>query len=320
MSGSEILGVISAIIQITGFCHDVQKRIRKRSGDRELSGAIVEECGRFIAEIDQTILSISTESPQALQTLRNRLVVIKTRIEGRRRRNPFMRGILALRLYAGSDKNDLLIAMHEYQTRAVQSILDHVGNNGIRNDIREFMISTTTALNALEQNVGESQNENADRIGRVIDGKLRTAIETFTVLNNEIQRSNRVLNSDLKAAVQACIKEEFALLRDDVAFVCSPNSVGQLDRGDLAIDLGTMKDYLERIVLGNGYPSDQDIVECVSDVVGTVTVFSPWIAAAMKNDLNIADMVSTELSGDTHVVKVSLLTSIIWSSLGQFPI
>lgn len=45
------------------------------------------------------------------------------------------------------------------------------------------------------------------------------------------------------------------------------DEAGQLDRGNLGNDYGTMMDFFWNIVTGGGVSTDQDIWECMVDVV-----------------------------------------------------
>ena len=147
MSGIEILGAIASVVQLTTSCYQLQKRIRMRSGDRELGTTIHTECVILINDINNHILTLSADSRQATQHLLDRLTTIKERIERRRTRKAILKGITVLRLYGGSDKDDLMVALQEYQSRA--ALVGSVAVNDVVSQISSGGITATSCVHFL---------------------------------------------------------------------------------------------------------------------------------------------------------------------------
>jgi len=275
MSGIEVLGAIASAVQLATSCYQLQKRVRMRSGDRALTTTIHIECGILISDINNHILTLTTESRQAAQHLVDRLIAIKARIEKRQSRKSLVKGVTVLRLYGGSDKDDLMAALQEYQTRAaligsvaVNAVLSQVNRDRITEDVQSSLLSITSGLTGLGYNMTQTENRLRSIITTIeaVDGKMDVTLSQLSEISCEVKRSN-ALFSDFKAERRDVMSEKRAVVREYRPVCGHLNPLGQLDRGDLEVDYGTMKGYLESIVQGGGWTSDLDIVECLWDVV-----------------------------------------------------
>ena len=101
------------------------------------------------------------------------------------------------------------------------------------------------------------------------------------------QRCQEVEQSwcSVKDTIRDVIKEEGALFRESLPVRGLLNPLGSVERGDIEVNLGSIKDYLESIVQGNGWPSDLDIWECVWDVAESIHLLAPCVAR--KNEESI---------------------------------
>jgi hypothetical protein len=324
MSGLEILGAIASAVQLATSCHQLQKRVRMRSGDKALSATIDAECGILINEIKKHILTLSADSRQAVQHLLDRLTTIKSRIEQRKTRKAIIKGISVLRLYGSSDKDDLLVALQEYQSRAaliggvaLNNVLLQTSRGGMTQELERSLVSITNALTTLGYDMSQTENE-IRRISRTIeevDGKIDATLNQLSEISCDVKKTNDAFYN-LKTTLQDAMKEELVLFRESLPVRGLLNPLGCVDRGILEMDLGTMKGYLESIVQGGGWPSDLDIWECIWDVVETVHLWAPFVAGSMGS-LEEVGTVGVDVSGDSHVVYFSPMTHILWDSLGK---
>lgn len=326
MSGFEILGAIASVVQLATSCYQLQKRIRMRSGDRELSTTIHTECGLLINEINNHILTLSADSRQSTQHLLDRLTAIKERIGKRRTRKAIFQGITVLRLYGGSDKDDLMVALQEYQSRAAllgsvavnDVVLRISSTGGITADIQSSLLSITSGLNGLGYNMTQTEDRLRNILSEIktVDGKMDVTMNQIAEIGNDVKRSNEAW-CNVTDTIRDMIKEEGALFRESLSLRGLLNPLGRVERGDIEVNLGSMKDYLESIVQGNGWPSDLDIWECVWDVAESIHLLAPCVARRTRSQLDEQGTVRVEVSGEDYVVYFSPILGLLWEVLGM---
>jgi len=323
MAGLEILGGIASAVQLATTCYQLQNRVRMRSGDRSLSATIHAECEVLIDDINKHILSLSSDSRLAAQHLLDRLTEIKSRIEKRSTRKRIVKGITVLRLYGGTDKDDLLVALQEYQSRAamissaaVDTVLRN-SNGRMAPELEGSLRSITGALTTLGYNMTQTENQIQciSRTIKGVDGKMDATMTQVAEIRSTVERSNDRFGN-LKATVQDAMKEELACFRTSLCGLGLFNPLSQVDRSDLALDFGSMKTYLQSIVQGKAWPSDLEIWECIWDVVQTVHMFGPAVGELTTSALEGIGAVATEVSGGTSVVRFSPIMGPLWNSLG----
>jgi len=259
-----------------------------------------------------------------VQHLLDRLTTIQSRIEQRQTRKGILKGITILRLYGSSDKDDFLVALQEYQSRAaligslaVSNVLSKADRGDITSEFETALLSITSALTALGCNMTQTENQlrSIKTAIELVDGKIGASLTHLLEINSEVKRSNDAL-CNLKATFQNAMKEELTLFRERLPLCDFLVTPGQLDRGDLEIDLGCMKGYLESIVQGNGWPSDLDIWECIWDVKETVHLLGPSVSKFARSGLDETGTVGVKISGENYIVHFSPMISLLSSSLG----
>jgi hypothetical protein len=321
MSGLEILGAIASAVQLATSCYQLQKRVRMRSGDKVLSSTINTECGILINEIDKHILTLSADSREAMQHLRDRLTAIRSRIERRQTTKSIIKGITVLQLYGSSDKDDFLVALQEYQTHvgiietaAINEFLSHASRSVVTPELESLGLSITSALTALGHNMTQTENQFRSINSAIegVDGKMDAALSQLSDISCEVKRSNNAVH-DLRAMLKDTMKGERALARENVPVRGLFTTLGQVDRCDLQVDFGTMKWYLESIVQGGGWPSDLDVWECICDVVETVSLLG---SSAGSRSRDFSDTVAVEAAGNGNIVYFSPMIPPLWDSLG----
>jgi hypothetical protein len=324
MSGLEILGAIASAVQLATSCHQLQKRVRMRSGDKALSATIDAECGILITEINKHILTLSSDSRQAMQHLLDRLTAIRSRIERRRTRRSIIKGLTVLQLSGSSDKDDLLVALQEYQSRAafigsvvLNTVLLQLNRGLVTSELEASFLSITSALTALGYNMTQTENQlrSINIAIEGIDAKMDTTLNQLSEINHIATRSNEAFR-DLRTTFQEVMREELALVRESLPVrETLLNPLGRADRGDLNMDFGSMKGYLESIVQGNGWPSDLDVWECICDVVETVNLLGCSVAGSRSRDLG--GTVTAKVSRKGNIVYFSPMIPLLWNSLGM---
>jgi len=294
-----------------------------RSGDRSLSATIHAECEVLIDDINKHILSLSLDSRLVAQHLLDRLTEIKSRIEKRSTRKRIVKGITVLRLYGGTDKDDLLVALQEYQSRtamissaAVDKVLQN-SNGGMTPELEASLRSITGALSTLGYNMTQTENQIQciSRAIKGVDGKMDATMTQLSEIGRRVESSSDSF-ANLKATLQDALKEELAGFRTSLCDLGLLNPLSQVDRSDLELDFGSMKGYLQSIVQGNAWTSDLDVWECIWDVVDTVHLFGPLVGQLMKSDLTRIGFVRRKEFGENRVVYFSPMMVPIWTSLG----
>jgi hypothetical protein len=146
MSGLEILGAVASAVQLGVLCVSATNRLCAMCSDHKLAEAIHAECVSLIAEIDKRMLTFTSDNRILAQDLRQRLFNIQKRIERRRERVWIIKLSSKLRLKGVSDKDEVLFALHVYQTRvslsgtaAMEDIQSRVGAAGIPKDVERLL-------------------------------------------------------------------------------------------------------------------------------------------------------------------------------------
>ena len=91
MSGLEILGAVSASVQLAGTCCTIGERLLRQRSESILINEIHEDCRTLLSEINKHILNLSPESRQAAQELADRLQKIKHKSINKSKRVGFRR-------------------------------------------------------------------------------------------------------------------------------------------------------------------------------------------------------------------------------------
>jgi hypothetical protein len=248
MSGLEILGAVSATIDIGLFCHRAIRRLSQ--SDRELSNAILAECTTLIEEIDKRTLTLLPDSRPATATLRTRLSDIKSKIETRKMRNKWIKGVAILRQFGTSDKESMIAALQTYQTLAVMwgnEAIEKVqlGNNEIKNDVKTAFQHISQVLEVIATSSAHVGTEM-----KTMRVETNAGIEAIKTLSNDILREIQEIRNESGYPVLSVIKRS-----------------SDIDRAQIEIKLDTTTEYIQKVRGAGGYLSDLEVWELVWDFI-----------------------------------------------------
>jgi hypothetical protein len=146
MSGLELLGAVASAVQLGVLCVSATNRLCAICSDHKLAKAIHAECLSLITEIDERMLTLTSDNRIPALDLRQRLLTIQKRIERRRQRVWIIKWSGKLRLSGASDKEEVIFALHTYQTRVslsgtatMEAIQSRVGAAGIPKEVEGLL-------------------------------------------------------------------------------------------------------------------------------------------------------------------------------------
>ena len=254
MAGLEILGAVAASVALTQACSRITQVLLGSSADGKLSDVVHGHCETLLREINTYSSELSSVSREAAQQLANSLQLIQENIERRRRSKTFTKLFHAVIRNRGDYKDQMMIALQNYQTRTIVSgyvTIEKIalGQTNISEKVEGVSRTILENLATLTADVGQLRIEE--------QGKKEKASE---------QRQENASTDLLCKALTETFRAEIATLRVETANSASVIRRCDMDRPDLLIDYGTMAMYLSEIRENGGWTSQQDMWECFYDI------------------------------------------------------
>lgn len=269
MTGLEILGAVASAVQLAVTCYDVQKRVCKIPSDRQLIKTVETECTTLIAKICENLVSHQRkEHDDAVHELHRRLVELTAKIEKWNHNSTRLAQVFGLRLHGNSLKEELIMALQDYQTRAamdgnriVEEVLRLVSSDKNATEVRTSLLPIVAALKILHNNTSKTSEELT-----LVTHKLDYALAIF----NESHEGTRKSNADVQNSVNE-LRRDFGEFRSSLPAIRAFET-GPIKRSSLVIDC-TMREFLENMKRDGVWLSDQEIWECVWGVAETFKLF-----------------------------------------------
>jgi hypothetical protein len=264
------------------------------------------------------IQALNIERNGAILAFRSRLTVIQKRIQERVKRPWLVKASTCLQLYGRSCKEDMLLAMQEFQTRAaiqfsvaIEEFRSRLGPAGISEDVQHvldpFMERITLLVLGKRQSIQSIDPQSLKDNLEEMFSALRGLGELLQYSNHELQSAIRTIEKRVLSAVPvsgrpvmechidavtamievperlADIKKEIALLRSSLQFpVIDPISRGSaIEVPVFEIKMDTAEEYLRRVRQSGSFTTDQDIWELVWDYLEFYRTYgrlSGWMA------------------------------------------
>jgi hypothetical protein len=267
MTGIEILGAVASAVQLAVTCYDVQKRIRKVPSDRQLIKTVETECTALIAQICENLVSHRCKEHNAVHELHRRLVDLKANIMSRNRKT-LLASVSGLCLHGNTFKEELIMALQDYQTRAamygngvVEKVLRLVSSDKITTEVRTSLLPIVAALEMLHNHTSKTSEE-LTSVAHKIDSAL--------AILNESHEGTRKSNAEVQISVNE-LRRDFGEFRSSLPAIRAFET-GPIERSSLVIDC-TMREFLEKMKREGVWLSDQEIWECVWGVAETFKLF-----------------------------------------------
>ena len=271
MSGLEILGAISAAVELGLFCHRSQKGLLQLRSDRDLSRQVLSECIGLIEEIDKRNMQLLPDHHPATSALRASLENIKSKIEQRKCRGKWIKGLTVLRPYGESDKKNITCALQRYQTQAIlwgnEALYKILGlSQSLKGQLREAVEQISDNLSVIATGSLDVKREVVTLNSGVVG--LGESMDNATTMIQRATKQMESTNLRLESLSHEMMKEIRALR---VQSVCPAIGLisrkSDMDRARIDLKLDSLNEYLSKLRSGGGTLSDLEIWELAWDFV-----------------------------------------------------
>jgi hypothetical protein len=271
MLGLDILGALSAGVQLAGLCLDAARRLCAYPSDKKLGDFIQTECYKMTEEIDDRILDLSVNDRLAAQAMRQCLVEIGERIERRKQHKWLLKWSEKLRLCGQENKEAMLLALQQYQTRAT--------------------MSGVATIEEIKNRVGELPKDMSYLLDPIVQDLVNSLIQSLLIVQERLQNAQVEMRSDIRVTCAAVkriegriagdqvqtfravsgdlnyIKKELDIIRSTLAFSMHTTLSRNMDRPDLRCISGNdLVSYFGSVYSSGGCPTEQELWELAWDL------------------------------------------------------
>jgi len=235
-----------------------------------------------------------------------------------------------LRQYGTADENDMLLAFQQYQIRvSMLGIMafnnaDMLSTHSFQTtrhsnpSIMKVLRLISNALATLNSEMLDVENDSRDVLNSAVDLVQTSTLSLNPDFNSDKQPTTDSLQ-DIKTYLQDTMRQEFSSFRSQMSLLPLLQSSSPSIKSGLNHDIGNMKDFLQSFGQ-NGWIFDVEIWEIIWDVVETLDFFILAISSASHSagkHVELDNTVGVEMSEKSWVVYFTLITDIIWNSLGN---